>query len=532
MEKIGNMHNRLRSLVETTTRQPIGHLGESPSRSTTHSEQEPSLSEPPSKPQRLDRYVIIEVLNSGGQGIVYRAHDPVLRRDVAIKVGRVQVTDHSTDYSRILNEGTLLARLDHPHLPTVYDSGIHDQHPFLVLELIEGTPLSAVVRSTPPSRKQAIRWIQEIASAVQASHQAGILHLDLKPENVLVTPEGRCKLIDFGLGWSLNRQEFLPYPITMGTPGYLAPEQQRGDSHQWTEATDVYGLGGILHFLLHGAAPSSPDNDLHDSCSDDQIPGSQTPRNGKPCRLTLIAQKARCIDPCDRFPNVQAFSRSITSPRRVIDRVLAILCMLTGILSLVLGMATNTSLLGSEQPGESLRATLKQEADFVHLDLLVRTSSGNLPALLLWTPSNGVIPFRGLKRVPEEDHEGGFAWRPWTPRRSLIANLTDPICCIIYLNAPIDDDRLQQLIDQASNSSAFPSSLTGFKGVSSSSPELSPLNPDSIPFSVRSKLGMLQLVFDRNAIPFSGQVAIRTKRDHPRWDIQMVFPTLDSIPAE
>lgn len=526
MEKIGIMNTRLSSPVERLSRQRTSISGEFSSSFPLEWDRQPPLSCRTFEQNFLDRYEILEVLNAGGQGIVYRARDPMLQRDVAIKLGRKDVCAASVEYSRILNEGALLARIHHPNLPTVYDSGVNEGRPYLVLELIDGIPLKDVVRSSPPTRKQVIRWMQEIASAVQASHQAGILHLDLKPENVLVTPDGHCKLIDFGLGWFLNRQEAFPFPITMGTPGYLAPEQQEGNSQQWTEATDVYGLGEILQFLLNGCSHSRPRSESITPEFKSATNALPRPPKRKLCRLTQISLKARSLAPCDRYPNVRSFLRSLTAPRRIFERLLALFCVLTGVLSLLLGMAANPSLLGSIKPNEHSDFAPSEEENFVALDLLVRTRSDTPPLVILWTPTDGLIPIRGMKPVPEEDNADGFAWRPATPKRSLIANFQDPVCCLLHLAAPIDHEHLERILEDVESRSASTPPPAGVHEVL----RFTPSHPtsDPIPPSIRNRLATLQRHLDKHGIRFTGQFTIQTEQDFPRWDIQMVFPALDN----
>lgn len=198
---------------------------------------------------------MISPLAEGGQSVVYRAWDPVLLRDVVIKKSKRRFEPGEESFSRISHEGTLLANLDHPGVVQIYDVGVDDGAPYLVLERIAGKTLQKSFEQHRPSARLLRNILMQIADAVSAVHQQGILHLDLKPENVIFTPQEECKLIDFGVAWSFREPDGPALRYSVGTTEYMAPEQCRGESGLWSPSTDVYGLGGIMHFLKTGQPP-------------------------------------------------------------------------------------------------------------------------------------------------------------------------------------------------------------------------------------------------------------------------------------
>lgn len=194
-----------------------------------------------------ERYQIIQQIDQGGQGVVYLGIDLHLRRQVAIKLSHTTFVDDADSSERILAEGQLLAKINHPLLAQVYDVGIQAGRPYLVMEFVNGATLQTVLRTKQLKRNQVVRVISLIAQGVAVIHESGILHLDLKPENIILTQEGSCKIVDLGTSWleSNQTQQYLG-----GTTGYMAPEQAAGESDSIGPWTDVYGLGTILAAML------------------------------------------------------------------------------------------------------------------------------------------------------------------------------------------------------------------------------------------------------------------------------------------
>ncbi len=212
---------------------------------------------PPARRFVVGRYELRERLAQGGQAIVHRAWDPQLQREVVLKVSRRPLGSGTASCCRTAQEGAILAQLDDPHIVRVLDFGMHHGYPYLVLERICGTTLREAFAHRPASTSEARQILTQVATAVAAAHRNGILHLDLKPENVMIDSQGTCTLIDFGMSWLLNKKQGPRLTFAVGTRNYMAPEQRQGETELWCPATDVFGLGCLLHFLKTGSPPGS-----------------------------------------------------------------------------------------------------------------------------------------------------------------------------------------------------------------------------------------------------------------------------------
>jgi serine/threonine protein kinase/DNA-binding SARP family transcriptional activator len=204
-----------------------------------------------------NRYQIESELGHGGMGVVYSAHDTLLDRAVAIKV--LSEKDGGTQgRARLLREAQAVARLDHPHIVPVYDAGEINDSPFIVMQLVEGVNLRESGTSSLP---QIITLASQLCDALEHAHRRGIVHRDVKPENILVTPEGTAKLMDFGLAYSQSATRLTQEGTVMGTLAYLAPEQILGEAIDGR--TDLYALGVILYELTTGRLPFMGDDMLN-----------------------------------------------------------------------------------------------------------------------------------------------------------------------------------------------------------------------------------------------------------------------------
>jgi WD40 repeat protein/predicted Ser/Thr protein kinase len=211
----------------------------------------------------LGGYRLIGEVGSGGMGVVYRAEQLSLGRTVAVKFLLAGRAARDRQIDRFLNEGRLLARLDHPNVVRVVEIGTADHSPYIVMEYVDGRTLAQNSGGQPQPLAEAVRWVELLARAVAYCHEQGVLHRDLKPANVLLTADGVPKLTDFGLAKALDPDG--PGQLTrtgdvMGTPSYMAPEQAAGRPADRT--TDVYGLGAILYELLTGRPPFEGESTL------------------------------------------------------------------------------------------------------------------------------------------------------------------------------------------------------------------------------------------------------------------------------
>ncbi|KQQ41862.1 serine/threonine-protein kinase [Nocardioides sp. Leaf307] len=204
------------------------------------------------------RYRLGEVLGRGGMADVHRATDTVLAREVAVKLLR-STADQASDRARFTAEARTLAGLSHRGLVTVLDAGVDDEHPFLVMELVEGPTLGARLADGPLPAPEAARVGQQVADALSYAHGRGVVHRDVKPGNVLLAPDGRVKLADFGIARLIgDTVRHTQTGTAVGTAAYLAPEQVRGE--ELDTSVDVWSLGLVLLEALTGerAYPGSP----------------------------------------------------------------------------------------------------------------------------------------------------------------------------------------------------------------------------------------------------------------------------------
>ena len=209
----------------------------------------------------IGRYVILEQLGAGGMGVVYRARDPQLERDVALKFLTPSSATDQTARERLLREARSISALNHPNICQVFEIGREGDHDFIAMELVAGVPLKTRISAGPLAPKTAIRFGAQIAAALAHAHERGVVHRDLKSANVMVTPEGHAKVLDFGVAkreWAGSDD---PHPevsltgagMVVGTPAYFAPEVLRGDKSG--PASDLWALGVVLYEMAAGALP-------------------------------------------------------------------------------------------------------------------------------------------------------------------------------------------------------------------------------------------------------------------------------------
>jgi len=202
----------------------------------------------------LDRYQILAEVGSGGMGIVYRAHDPLLDRDVAIKMlSHPELGAQSR--LRLLNEARAAARINHPNIVSIYDVVESGEESFIIMEMVEGKPLR-IKEALPLSETLAIAL--QVCSALEKAHAQGIIHGDLKPENILLTSNQVIKLMDFGMARSKDTSASPQEGTIEGTLSYIAPELIRGEEPSFQ--SDLYALGVILYELTVGRPPFTSDN--------------------------------------------------------------------------------------------------------------------------------------------------------------------------------------------------------------------------------------------------------------------------------
>lgn len=223
---------------------------------------EPSVSQalpfagPLALPFAFGDYELIDELGRGGMGVVYRARQFSLQRDVAVKMILRGQLATELDRGRLQAEAAAAARLNHPHIVPVYEVGDFAGQPYFSMKFVAGETLAARLAAGPLPAREAARLMSVIARAVHFAHEQGVLHRDLKPSNVLLDSEGQPHITDFGLAKRFTEAASLTRSgAVMGTPSYMAPEQAVGARGEMGPASDVYSLGSILYHMLTGRPP-------------------------------------------------------------------------------------------------------------------------------------------------------------------------------------------------------------------------------------------------------------------------------------
>ena len=264
------------------------------------------LLEPPPTPDpcapafTIGRYVVVDWIGEGAMGVVYRAHDPQIDREVALKVVLPELSDPS-ERTRLLREAQAMGRVSHSNVLAVFDAGIIDGAVFVASELVEGTDLRAFIAARDPGVDVVLDLFRQIALGLAAAHRAGVVHLDVKPDNVLVDAYGRVRVADFGLADAAGTPA-----RGSGTEGYMAPEQRSGG--RIDARADQYALCCSLYEALYGRLPATTEPG-----------GSATIEVPARCRRGAVPRAVRhallrglSLDPIDRFPDIQAIAEALT----------------------------------------------------------------------------------------------------------------------------------------------------------------------------------------------------------------------------
>ena len=254
------------------------------------------------------RYELVEQLGRGGMASVYRARDRRLDRPVALKVLHEA---HQDEAGAAFREDQVTAQLAHPHIVGVYDSGTTpDGRPFLVMELIDGEPID---RLAPPTIERALEIAEEVAAAVAHAHERGIVHCDIKPQNVLLDALGQAKLTDFGVA---SADKSPVGEVVYGSASYIAPERLRGAPT--SPAVDIYALGGLLYFLISGRPPYTGTSgaEIIAQVTAGPPPPLTSLVPAVPPAVDAIVRRAMAPAPADRYPSAAALRQAIVDVRR------------------------------------------------------------------------------------------------------------------------------------------------------------------------------------------------------------------------
>jgi serine/threonine protein kinase len=266
---------------------------------------------------RLGPYELRYVIGKGGMATVYRAYQPSVDREVAIKVLATELADDEEFVRRFEREARIIAGMQHPHILTVYDFGREGPHMYLVMRLMTGGSLALELRNGALAPERALKFTRQIASALDYAHQRGIVHRDLKPTNVLLDDSGNAYLTDFGIakllgGATVTGGLTVPGQI-MGTPTYMAPEQWRAEPVDGR--TDVYALGVIVYLMLLGIVPFAAEtpHGLMYQHLDMQPPAPHTINPRVPLSVEPVIRKALAKRPEDRYASAGALADDLDS---------------------------------------------------------------------------------------------------------------------------------------------------------------------------------------------------------------------------
>ena len=269
-----------------------------------------------------ERYELEEVVGHGGMSTVYKAHDSLLERNVALKVLHQQYNEDEDFVERFKHEARSVAQLQHPNIVTVIDRGEEDGRQYIVFEFIDGENLKElVVRKGRLDLGEALEVALEVARGLAFAHEHGLIHRDVKPQNVLLNGDGRAKVTDFGIARSLDVDHGMTQTGTiLGTSNYIAPEQASGqpvDAH-----TDVYSLGVVLYEMLTGELPFPGESFVAVAMKHIQEPAPNVldVRGDVPLRVAEMVDRALEKDPEHRFPTMDAFAAEIEANLAELNR--------------------------------------------------------------------------------------------------------------------------------------------------------------------------------------------------------------------
>jgi eukaryotic-like serine/threonine-protein kinase len=255
-----------------------------------------------------DRYEIQELLGSGGMSSVYRAHDKLLERPVALKVLHEHFSGDPEYVERFRREARAIAKVSHPNIVTVIDRGEFEESQFIVFEHVPGETLKDIVeREGPLPVEDALAFAHQVARALAYAHERGIVHRDVKPHNVLVDEDGGAKVTDFGLARSLDLEHDITQTGTLlGSCDYISPEQASGQAVD--ERSDQYSLGVLLYELLTGEVPFPAESYMAAALRHmrDPVPSVRERRSDVSPRVDELVQRTMAKRPEGRFPSTAA----------------------------------------------------------------------------------------------------------------------------------------------------------------------------------------------------------------------------------
>jgi serine/threonine-protein kinase len=362
-----------------------------------------------------ERYRLEEKIGSGGMSSVYRAFDPTLERWVAIKLMHRDISHDPDQLERFRREARAVARLNHPHIVTVIDAGEDDGAPYIVFEYVEGETLKERIRRLgrlPVS--EAVAYAIEIGRALECAHVNRLVHRDVKPQNVLIDPDGRAKVTDFGIARSLEAQGLTATGRVLGTTDYVSPEQALG--HQVTGQSDIYSLGIVLYEMLTGETPYKADTQVAVAMKHvrDPLPDVQRRRPEISASLARVVERATSKETENRYQDVGTMVHDL-------EEVLAIEAARTGqttgeattVLKSLSGDTAEFAPVGMRHPKRALALTLLVLAALAATGVFLATRTEKGPGRPVVKKPHGLSEVRlGRAAASDYDPEGDNSESP------------------------------------------------------------------------------------------------------------------------
>ena len=387
--------------------------------------------------KNFTHYEILSELGSGGMGVVYKARDTKLDRLVALKFLPTQLGSSEEDQKRFVREAQSASALDHPNICTIYDIGkTDDGQMFIAMAFYDGRPLNAIIESGEIDILTAFDYARQVAHGLARAHEAGIVHRDIKPGNVIITDRGVAKIVDFGLAKSEGQSVITKQNSTLGTVAYMSPEQSRGESVD--HRADIWALGTLLYEMIAGERPfrGTYDQAIIYSILNEDAPSLVEKREGVTPAQERIVKKCLAKNPNERYQAADNFLSDVES--------------LSGVHTIAAEPASNTRVIVLGVVGLALVLViaflvLKQTTEGIKTPTIsaTRPLTGlpGLEARPVWSPDGTQVAYMSdtagnfdvwLHRVSTqvdinltEDHPGFDGYPTWSPGGKSIAFFSD-----------------------------------------------------------------------------------------------------------
>ncbi len=334
----------------------------------------------------ISHYKILEKLGEGGMGVVYKAEDTKLRRTVALKFLSFQVLGTEDEKARFVHEAQAAAALNHPNICTIHEIDEAEGQTFIAMEYIEGQSLKGLIESGPLKVEEARNIAMQIMEGLQEAHRRGIVHRDIKPANILITGEGRVKIMDFGLAKSPGRTQLTREGTTLGTVAYMSPEQVMGK--EVDNRTDIWSFGVILYEMISGQRPFKGEYDqvvLYSVVHTEPEPLTAL-RTGVPAELELIVNKCLEKEVAMRYQNAADLMVDFRRLGRIMKE----------------DLSTSRSIVGPPPPSETVQ---KEPASYVAAPRKLRWLPWLAVVILVAVLAITMLPrFFGTSEEPGDEH--------------------------------------------------------------------------------------------------------------------------------